>query len=96
MTCVFLVSSETPDSSESSDPEHTSRSRSKQYKYAAVNMRKRFSGNSLQQQYLQHPFNMKHMTPEMFSAPCKYAMTFNRIEIFIESNITTPLLCMCN
>ncbi|XP_025993656.1 rho GTPase-activating protein 190 isoform X3 [Solenopsis invicta] len=65
------VSSETPDTSESSDPEHTSRSRSKQYKYAAASLRKRFSGNSLQQQYLQHPFNMKHMTQEMFSASSK-------------------------
>lgn len=70
-TSIFSVSSETPDTSESSDPEHTSRSRSKQYKYAAVSLRKRFSGNSLQQQYLQHPFNVKHMPQEMFSASCK-------------------------
>jgi len=68
---ISTVSSETPDTSESSDPEHTSRSRSKQYKCAAVSLRKRFSGNSLQQQYLQHPFNMKQMTQEMFSASCK-------------------------
>ncbi|XP_029033952.1 rho GTPase-activating protein 190 isoform X4 [Osmia bicornis bicornis] len=69
------VSSETPDSSESSDPEHTSRSRSKQYKHAAASLRKRF-GNSLPQQHLstslQHPYNVKHMTQEMFSASSKH------------------------
>ncbi|XP_012277348.1 rho GTPase-activating protein 190 isoform X12 [Orussus abietinus] len=69
-----VVSSETPDSSESSDPEHTSRSRSKQYKHAAVSLRRRF-GNSLQHQHLaatlQHPFNLKHMTQEMFSTASK-------------------------
>ncbi|XP_043283461.1 rho GTPase-activating protein 190 isoform X6 [Venturia canescens] len=65
------ISSETPDSSESSEPEHATRPRSKQNKHAAVSLRKRF-GNSLQHQHLaatlQHPFNLKHMTQEMFSA----------------------------
>lgn len=69
-----IVSSETPDSSESSDPEHTSRLRAKQYKHAAAILRRRF-GNSLPQQHLpaslQHPYNVKHMTQEMFSASCK-------------------------
>ncbi|XP_024940341.1 rho GTPase-activating protein 190 isoform X7 [Cephus cinctus] len=68
------VSSETPDSSESSDPEHISRTRSKQHKHVAISLRKRF-GNSLQQQHLastiQHPFNLKHMTQEMFSTSSK-------------------------
>ncbi|XP_026673427.1 rho GTPase-activating protein 190 isoform X4 [Ceratina calcarata] len=68
---VERVSSETPDSSESSDPDHTSRSRAKQCKHTATSLRKRF-GNSLAQQHLptslQHPYNVKHMTQEMFSA----------------------------
>lgn len=65
------VSSETTDTCESSDPEQMSRARSKQYKHAAASLRKR-CGNSLQQQHLpatlQHPFNIKHMTQDMFSA----------------------------
>lgn len=72
MMIFLLVSSETPDSSESSDPDH-SRSRAKQYKHAAASLRKRF-GNSLPQHLptsLQHPYNVKHMTQEMFSASCK-------------------------
>ncbi|XP_011497182.1 PREDICTED: rho GTPase-activating protein 190 [Ceratosolen solmsi marchali] len=69
------ASSETPDSSESSDQEQLSRSRSKSHtKHPATSLRKKF-GNSLQQQQqqmhmsttLQHPFNLKHMTQEMFS-----------------------------
>lgn len=71
----LLVSSESPDSSESSDPEHNSRSRSKQYLQAAAHLQKRF-GNSIPHQHLaatlQHPFNLKHMTHDMFSTHCKY------------------------
>ncbi|XP_053593266.1 rho GTPase-activating protein 190 isoform X1 [Microplitis demolitor] len=59
------VSSETPDSSESSEPEHGTRSRLKPNKHAgAVSVRKRF-GNSAAT--LQHPFNLKHVTQDMFS-----------------------------
>ncbi|XP_076668490.1 rho GTPase-activating protein 190 isoform X2 [Andrena cerasifolii] len=75
LNTVERVSSETPDSSESSDPDITSRSRSKQYRHAAANLRKRF-GNSLPQQHLpatsQRPYNMKHMTQEMFSASSRH------------------------
>ncbi|XP_076178703.1 rho GTPase-activating protein 190 isoform X4 [Ptiloglossa arizonensis] len=64
-------SSETQDSSESSDPDHTSRSRTKLYKYPAASLRKRF-GNSLPQQHLpatlQHSFNVKHMVQDTYSA----------------------------
>ncbi|XP_076751830.1 rho GTPase-activating protein 190 isoform X3 [Xylocopa sonorina] len=65
------VSSESLDSSESSDLEHTSRSRAKVCKHVVPNIRKRL-GNSLPQQQLptslQHPYNVKHMSQEMFSA----------------------------
>ncbi|XP_033214904.1 rho GTPase-activating protein 190 isoform X3 [Belonocnema kinseyi] len=68
------VSSETPDSSESSDQEHNSRTRSKQYIQAATHLQKRF-GNSIPHQHLaatlQHPFNLKHMTHDMFSTHSK-------------------------
>lgn len=74
-SCFITVSSESPDSSESSDPEHNSRSRSKQYLQAAAHLQKRF-GNSIPHQHLaatlQHPFNLKHMTHDMFSTHCKY------------------------
>ncbi|XP_014212996.1 rho GTPase-activating protein 190 [Copidosoma floridanum] len=69
------VSSETPDSSESSDQEQ-SRSRNKQHakQYPVApttNPRKNKFGNSLPPQHLasslQHPFNLKHVTQEMFS-----------------------------
>ncbi|XP_076178702.1 rho GTPase-activating protein 190 isoform X3 [Ptiloglossa arizonensis] len=67
-------SSETQDSSESSDPDHTSRSRTKLYKYPAASLRKRF-GNSLPQQHLpatlQHSFNVKHMVQDTYSASSK-------------------------
>ncbi|KAJ8665241.1 hypothetical protein QAD02_006903 [Eretmocerus hayati] len=88
MDSAERVSSETPDSSESSDQEqqqqlqqkqqqqqHTdSRARAKlQAKNAAVNLRKKF-GNSAPHQHpthmvsnMQNPFNLKHVTQEMFS-----------------------------
>ncbi|XP_044016190.1 rho GTPase-activating protein 190 isoform X8 [Aphidius gifuensis] len=58
------VSSETPDSSESSEPEHGTRSRIKLNKHASVSVRKTY-GNSAAT--LQHPFNLKHVTQDMFS-----------------------------
>ncbi|XP_076636409.1 rho GTPase-activating protein 190 isoform X1 [Colletes latitarsis] len=65
------VSSESPDSSESSEMEHPSRLKSKQYKHLAVNLRKRYVNSSPQQHLpatLQHSFNIKHVTQDMFSA----------------------------
>ncbi|XP_066603982.1 rho GTPase-activating protein 190 isoform X2 [Prorops nasuta] len=68
------VSSDSSDSLESSDPEHGTRSRSKQYKYAAASLRKRFE-NSLQQQHLsatlQHPYSLKHLQQDMYSGSWK-------------------------
>lgn len=64
----LLVSSETPDSSESSEPEHGTRSRTKLNKHASVSVRKTY-GNSAAT--LQHPFNLKHVTQDMFSVSCE-------------------------
>ncbi|XP_048511917.1 rho GTPase-activating protein 190 isoform X4 [Athalia rosae] len=69
------VSSGISDSSESSDPEHTSRSRPKQHKTAGVGFRKRFGNSTSQQQYLaatlQHQFNIKHMSQDILNAAYK-------------------------
>ena len=69
----FSGSSETPDSSESSDQEqqHATRSRGKLHPkhHPGTSLRKKF-GNSLPAQHIgpgHHPFNLKHMTQDMFN-----------------------------
>ncbi|XP_046620253.1 rho GTPase-activating protein 190 isoform X2 [Neodiprion virginianus] len=72
------VSSETPDSSESSEPDHLSGPRIKLRKSAVQNLRKRFGNLSAQQEYsstmLQHHLNTKHMSQEALGAPYKPRM----------------------
>ncbi|XP_033341440.1 rho GTPase-activating protein 190 isoform X1 [Megalopta genalis] len=87
------VSSDAPDSSESSDPEPTSRSRSKQYKHMPPNLRKR-SVNSLSQHQpttSQHSFNVKHMAQDVFSTSSKQRSdnTFGSIQDD-ESSLDVP------
>lgn len=65
------MSSETPDSSESSDQDNPSRIRKLYPKHQTANIGRKKFGNSIQHQQLiaqtlQHPLNLKHMTQEMF------------------------------
>ncbi|XP_032451674.1 rho GTPase-activating protein 190 isoform X7 [Nasonia vitripennis] len=84
------VSSESPDTSESSDQDQPWRTRTKIHtnKHPAANLRKKF-GNSLPPQAhlaqsFQHPFNLKHMTQEMFNT-----MTSKQQRTLVENNFTS-------